>query len=144
MRGQQQNALVSIRRVSNKIDENNPPSPPKNENEDTIFGKIIRGEIAVERIYEDDDCLAFPDINPQAPTHVLIIPKRRISQISKARDDDKELLGSLLIGARKTAEKLKLDNGYRLVINDGKFGGQTVYHLHIHLLSGRQMVWPPG
>ena len=126
------------------MDENNPPSQPSDDNQDTIFGKIARGEIAVDRIYEDDNCLAFPDINPQAPTHVLIIPKKRISQISKANDTDKDILGSLLIGAKRTAEKLNLDNGYRLVINDGKLGGQTVYHLHVHLLSGRQMTWPPG
>eukprot|EP01084_Bolivina_argentea_P161191 280636_1 len=137
-------SLLSIRNVSNKTDENNPPSAPTNDGEDTIFGKIARGEIPVEKIYEDADCLAFPDVNPQAPTHVLIIPKKNISRISKATDDDKNILGSLLIGAKKTAQKLQLNDGYRLVINDGRIGGQSVYHLHIHLLSGRQMKWPPG
>ena len=144
LKGYNKLSLLSVRNASNKTDENNPPSAPMDENEDTIFGKIARGEISVEKIYEDDDCLAFPDLNPQAPTHVLIIPKKPISRISKAKDEDKNILGSLLLGAKRTAHKLNLDNGYRLVINDGRIGGQTVYHLHVHLLSGRQMTWPPG
>ena len=133
-----------IRNTSNKTDENNPPSAPSDDYKESIFTKISRGEIPVETIYEDDKCIAFPDINPQAPTHVLIIPKKEISRISRVSDDDKDILGSLLIGAKRAADKLNLDDGYRLVINDGKIGGQTVYHLHVHLLSGRQMIWPPG
>ncbi|XP_028323899.1 adenosine 5'-monophosphoramidase HINT1 [Gouania willdenowi] len=111
---------------------------------DTIFGKIIRKEIPVNLIHEDDLCVAFPDISPQAPTHILVVPKKPIIQLSKAEDGDAALLGHLLIVAKKCAEKSGLSNGYRIVINDGKDGGQSVYHLHIHVLGGRQMGWPPG
>ncbi|CAD5111110.1 DgyrCDS452 [Dimorphilus gyrociliatus] len=111
---------------------------------DTIFGKIIRKEIPADILYEDDKCLAFHDVSPQAPNHFLVIPKKNISQISKVTDDDSELLGHLLNTARKCAEKENLANGYRIVINNGKDGAQSVYHLHIHVLGGRQMEWPPG
>lgn len=134
---------LSMRHLSTTLDENNPPQPP-NSNDDTIFDKFIRGDIPVDKVYEDENCIAFPDINPQAPTHILIIPKKKIVRMRDALDEDKDALGCLLIGARNTAKKLGLDDGYRLVINDGPQGGQTVYYLHVHLLSGRQMLWPPG
>jgi histidine triad (HIT) family protein len=111
---------------------------------DTIFGKIIRREIPADIVYEDDQCLAFRDVNPQAPTHVLIIPKKAISQISAAAPEDQALLGHLLLTAKRVAAELGLEQGYRLVINNGAEGGQTVYHLHLHLLGGRSLGWPPG
>lgn len=125
-------------------------------------------------MHEDEQCIAFRDVSPQAPTHILVIPRKPIPQISKAEDDDAEvsavhptrpavqrsnrssdltaspwkptlqLLGHLLLTARKVAKEQGLDNGFRLVINDGKDGAQSVYHLHIHILGGRQMTWPPG
>ncbi|XP_050306115.1 adenosine 5'-monophosphoramidase HINT1 [Anthonomus grandis grandis] len=112
--------------------------------EDTIFGKILRKEIPCKFIYEDDQCVAFDDINPQAPVHFLVIPRKAISQLSKAEDSDEALLGHLMIVAKKIAATRKLDKGFRLVVNDGPIGAQSVYHLHIHVLSGRQMHWPPG
>ncbi|KOC66479.1 Histidine triad nucleotide-binding protein 1 [Habropoda laboriosa] len=111
---------------------------------DTIFGKIIRKEIPCNFIYEDDQCVAFQDINGQAPVHFLVIPRKPIPQLSKAEDGDEALLGHLMIVARKLAKQQGLDDGFRLVINDGKNGAQSVYHLHLHVLGGRQMMWPPG
>ncbi|KAM9365842.1 adenosine 5'-monophosphoramidase HINT1 [Pholidichthys leucotaenia] len=111
---------------------------------DTIFGKIIRKEIPAKIIYEDDQCVAFNDISAQAPTHFLVVPKKPIVQLSQAEESDAALLGHLLIVAKKCAEEAGLSNGYRIVINDGKDGGQSVYHIHIHVLGGRQMEWPPG
>ncbi|CAD7082932.1 unnamed protein product [Hermetia illucens] len=111
---------------------------------DTIFGKILRKEIPCNLIYEDDKCIAFHDVNPQAPTHFLVIPRKPIAQLSLAEDSDEQLLGHLLIVGRKVAKDLGLGNGYRVVINEGKNGAQSVYHLHLHFLGGRQMKWPPG
>lgn len=111
---------------------------------DTIFGKIIRKEIPVNLLYEDDQCVAFPDIAPQAPTHILVVPKKPINQLSKAEESDSALLGHLMIVAKKCAEQAGLSKGYRIVINDGPDGGQSVYHVHVHVLGGRQMGWPPG
>ena len=111
---------------------------------DTIFGKIIRREIPADIVYEDDLAIAFKDITPQAPTHILVIPKKPIARIENATDDDQSLMGHLLLTARKVAEESGLSNGYRLVINNGDDGGQTVEHLHLHILGGRQMTWPPG
>ncbi|KAK9541336.1 hypothetical protein VZT92_001389 [Zoarces viviparus] len=111
---------------------------------DTIFGKIIRKEIPVELLYEDGKCVAFPDITPQAPTHILVVPKKPIVQLSKAEDSDAELLGHMMLVAKKCAEDAGLSKGYRIVINDGPDGGQSVYHIHIHVLGGRVMKWPPG
>ncbi|KAK0158149.1 hypothetical protein PV328_009188 [Microctonus aethiopoides] len=113
-------------------------------NGDTIFGKILRKEIPCKFIYEDDQCVAFHDLNPQAPTHFLVIPRKPISQLSKSEDDDKLVLGHLMLVAQKVAKEQGLDKGFRLVINDGKEGAQSVYHLHLHVLGGRQMQWPPG
>ena len=111
---------------------------------DTIFGKIIRREIPADIVYEDDLTLAFRDINPQAPTHVLIIPKKPIPRLSEAEAEDSKLLGHLLLTVKKVAEQVGLKNGYRVVINNGADGGQTVDHIHLHILGDRQMQWPPG
>ncbi|MDB9312356.1 histidine triad nucleotide-binding protein [Spirulina sp. CS-785/01] len=111
---------------------------------DTIFGKIIRKEISADIVYEDDLCLAFNDISPQAPTHILIIPKKAIPRLSEATPDDHALLGHLLIKAKEVAQQAGLSNGYRVVINNGQDGGQTVDHLHLHILGGRSLQWPPG
>ena len=111
---------------------------------DTIFGKILRKEIDCKFIYEDDQCVAFNDINPQAPVHFLVIPRKPISQLSKSQIEDEQLLGHLLFVAQKVAAQVGLKNGFRTVINDGKEGCQSVYHLHIHVLGGRQLSWPPG
>lgn len=110
----------------------------------TIFTKIIQREIPADIVYEDDQALAFRDINPRAPVHVLVIPKREIASLAEAGDGDAALLGHLLIAARKVAEQLGLTGGYRTVINCGADGGQTVDHIHVHLLGGRQLGWPPG
>lgn len=111
---------------------------------DTIFGKIIRREIPADIIYEDELCLAFRDVNPQAPVHILIIPKKDIPQLSAATIEDQDLLGHLLLTAKQIADQVGLNKGYRLVINNGEDGGQTVYHLHCHLLGDRALGWPPG
>ena len=111
---------------------------------DTIFGKILRGEIPTTFIHEDDKCVAFDDINPQAPVHFLVIPRKAIVQLSSADDEDASLIGHLMIVARKLAKDKGLDNGFRVVVNDGPDGCQSVYHLHIHVLGGRPLKWPPG
>jgi histidine triad (HIT) family protein len=110
---------------------------------DTIFGKIARGEIDAKAVYEDDRALAFRDVNPQAPTHILVIPRKPIEQLSMAEDKDEPLLGHLLLVARKVAQQEGLED-FRLVVNNGPGAGQTVFHLHIHVLGGRAMRWPPG
>lgn len=110
----------------------------------TIFQKIIDRQIPADIIYEDEQCLAFRDINPQAPTHVLIIPRKPIPSLAHAANDDQALLGHLLLVARDLAVQLQLPNGYRTVLNSGPDGGQTVDHLHVHLLGGRALGWPPG
>ncbi len=111
---------------------------------ETIFGKIIRGEIPANIVYEDDLCLAFKDVAPQAPTHILVIPKKPITSIDGADDEDQSILGHLLLTVKKVASQANLTNGYRVVINNGNDGGQTVNHLHLHILGDRQMKWPPG
>ncbi|KAK7792508.1 hypothetical protein R5R35_009918 [Gryllus longicercus] len=111
---------------------------------DTIFGKILRKEIPCNFIYEDDKCVAFHDINPQAPTHFLVIPRKPIPQLSLADDSDDQLLGHLMVVARRVAKEQGLSRGFRLVVNDGADGCQSVYHLHLHILGGRQLQWPPG
>lgn len=114
------------------------------ENTETIFSKIIRREIPAEIVYEDDLALAFKDINPQAPVHIIVIPKEPIAQLTDAKSKDHALMGHLLLTAKRIAQQAGLNNGYRLVINTGPDGGQTVSHLHLHILGGRQMIWPPG
>jgi histidine triad (HIT) family protein len=111
---------------------------------DCLFCKILAGDIPANRIYEDEHCIGFPDINPQAPTHLLIIPKLHITSQAKIMAEHKPLLGHLMTAAADLARQHKLDKGYRVVINTGDDGGQTVHHLHLHLLGGRHMDWPPG
>ncbi len=110
----------------------------------TIFQKIIDRQIPADIIYEDAECLAFRDVNPQAPTHVLIIPRKPIPSLAHATVEDQSLLGHLLLVAGKLAVELHLTDGFRTVLNSGRDGGQTVDHLHVHLLGGRSLGWPPG
>lgn len=110
----------------------------------TLFEKIVAREIPAQIVFEDDLVLAIRDIHPQAPTHVIIFPKRPMPRIAEAAPDDHKLLGHLLLKAAEVAKKLDLKNGYRLVINNGADGGETVPHLHVHLLGGRHLAWPPG
>lgn len=111
----------------------------------TIFQSIIDKEIPADIVYEDDQVLAFNDINPQAPVHILVIPKKPIPMIADATKDDRDLLGDLLLAAQNIAKEKNLDHsGYRLVINNGSGAGQTVFHLHVHILGGRSLSWPPG
>jgi histidine triad (HIT) family protein len=116
-------------------------SPPSS---DCLFCKIISGTIPANRVYEDELCIAFPDINPQAPKHLLIIPKQHIASTAKTVAGDTALMGHLMAAAVEIARGEKLDGGYRIVVNTGADGGQTVNHLHLHLLGGRHMKWPPG
>ena len=111
----------------------------------TLFSKIIRREIPADIVYEDDQVLAFRDINPQAPVHVLFIPKREIPTLNVAGDDDAALLGRLALAAAAYAKREGFaDDGYRVVMNCGRDGGQSVFHIHLHLLAGRALHWPPG
>ncbi|MFN2196629.1 MAG: histidine triad nucleotide-binding protein [Anaerolineales bacterium] len=110
---------------------------------DSIFGRILRGEAPADVIYADELCIVIKDINPQAPVHLLVIPRRPISQLSTADPDDQALLGHLLLTARQVAAEQKLDD-FRLVINNGRGAGQSVFHLHVHVLGGRRFSWPPG
>jgi histidine triad (HIT) family protein len=109
-----------------------------------LFCKIVTGLIPTERVYEDEACIAFPDINPQALTHVLVVPKEHVGSLAEAGPEHTALLGRLLSSAAEVARQLKLERGYRVVINTGAEGGQTVSHLHLHVLGGRHMGWPPG
>ncbi|MCL4217543.1 MAG: histidine triad nucleotide-binding protein [Candidatus Hydrogenedentes bacterium] len=111
--------------------------------EETLFTKIIRGEIPSEEVYSDDEFYAFRDINPQAPTHVLVVPKEPIAKVGDASDADADMLGRLLLAGNRVAKQEGLED-YRLVINNGAGAGQTVFHLHLHVLGGRPMDWPPG
>ncbi|HCK42259.1 MAG: histidine triad nucleotide-binding protein [Planctomycetaceae bacterium] len=111
---------------------------------ETIFQKIIDREIPANIVYEDEHCLAFHDVAPQAPTHVLVIPKKPIESIDQIADEDASLLGHLWLVLRNLAQQLNLGEGYRVVVNCGADGGQTVDHLHFHLLGGRSLSWPPG
>lgn len=126
--------------MSSEVDKAQAAAP----SEDTIFGKILRKEIPCNFIYEDDKCVAFHDITAQAPTHFLVIPRKPIAMLSQATAEDESLLGHLMVVGSKVAKDLGLENGYRVVINNGKDGAQSVYHLHLHFLGGRQMKWPPG
>jgi histidine triad (HIT) family protein len=110
----------------------------------TIFGKIIRREIPADIVYEDDLCLAFRDINPQAPVHVLLIPKKEIDRVGNAKTEDQALLGHMMLAAAKIARQLGVGDSFRLVVNNGADAGQTVFHLHLHILGGRMLRWPPG
>ena len=110
----------------------------------TLFEKIIAREIPAKIVHEDDDVLAFHDVNPQAPVHVLIVPKRVIPRLADASASDEVLLGKLLLTAKKIAKDLGLTNGYRVVINNGPDAGESVPHLHVHVLGKRALAWPPG
>jgi histidine triad (HIT) family protein len=110
---------------------------------DTIFGRILRGEIPCDTVYADDLCLAFRDVNPQAPVHVLVIPRKPLPSLAEARLEDQELLGHLLLVASQVARQEGLAS-WRTVINSGAEAGQTVFHLHVHVIGGRPMGWPPG
>ncbi len=111
----------------------------------TIFGKILRGEIPNDRVYEDEHCIAFRDITPAAPVHILVIPKKHIVNLYDAAPNDAELLGNLMLATAKIAREQGLEeSGYRLVINNGANVGQSVFHIHLHILGGRPFSWPPG
>ena len=110
---------------------------------DTIFSKIISREIPADIVYEDDVCLAFRDVNPQAPVHILVIPKKPIPRLIDADEEDQTLLGQLCLAANKVAVQEGVGDAFRLVINNGD-DGQTVFHLHLHILAGRSFTWPPG
>ena len=110
----------------------------------TIFSKIIRREIPADIVYEDEHCLAFRDINPQAPTHILVIPKKEIVKLSDAGNGDQTLMGHLMLAVGNIARQEGVEDAFRLVVNNGAGAGQSVFHLHFHLLGGRAMTWPPG
>ncbi len=111
---------------------------------DCLFCKIASDQLPAKIVYRSDDIVAFHDIHPQAPTHILVIPVKHISSAQELRSGDEQLIGQLLFTAAQIAKEQKLDQGYRFVINTGSHGGQTVHHLHLHLLGGRHMTWPPG
>jgi histidine triad (HIT) family protein len=110
---------------------------------DTIFGKILRGEIPADKVFEDDRCIAFRDVQPQAPVHLLVIPREHLISLAQADQSQESLLGHLLLVAARVAREAGL-NDWRTVINTGAGAGQTVFHLHVHVLGGRPMQWPPG
>ncbi len=112
--------------------------------EPTLFQRIIAREIPADFVYEDEICVAFRDVNPQAPTHVLIVPREPLDRLASAKDENQEMLGHLLLVAGKVAEQLGCRNAFRTVINNGAEAGQSVFHLHVHLLAGRPFGWPPG
>jgi len=109
-----------------------------------IFCKIIEGEIPADTVYESENIVAFRDINPQAPNHILVVPRKHIANVDTLESGDGPLMGELLLTARKVAVKLGISNGYRLVVNNGSEGGQEIDHIHMHLLAGRKLAWPPG
>ena len=111
---------------------------------ETIFAKIIRREIPADIVYEDDRCLAFRDVNPQAPVHILVIPKQPMARLVDAVEDDATLLGHLMLAANKVALDQGIGDAFRLVVNNGAGVGQSVFHLHLHVLGGRSFTWPPG
>lgn len=110
----------------------------------TVFKKIIDREIPAEIVYEDQVCLAFKDIHPQAPVHLIVIPKKEIPNLEALNDEDEALMGHLFLAMQKIAQQLRLDHGYRVVLNNGRDAGQEVMHLHFHMLAGREFGWPPG
>lgn len=118
------------------------PTPPA-AGGDTIFGRILRGEIPCDQVYADEQCLAFRDVAPQAPVHVLVIPRQPIARLDEASPEQAALLGHLLLVAAQVARQEGL-SGFRTVINSGAEAGQTVFHLHVHVIGGRPLAWPPG
>lgn len=111
---------------------------------DCLFCRIIRGDISSKKVYEDDYIYAFDDINPQAPTHVLVVPKKHVRGLKEAQAEDAELIGRCHLVAAKIARQRSVEDGYRTVLNIGPHAGQSVFHLHVHLLGGRRLGWPPG
>lgn len=111
---------------------------------DCLFCKIVEGKIPAKKIYEDDQVIAFNDINPQAPVHFLVIPKRHIACLNDLTEDDRQLVGHMVFAAQKVAREQGCEAGFRTVFNCNEDGGQTVYHIHLHVLGKRQMTWPPG
>ncbi len=112
--------------------------------EPTLFERIINREVPAEFVYEDEACVAFRDVNPQAPTHVLIVPRKPLDRVANAEGEDQAMLGHLMLVAGKLAGQLDCKEAFRLVINNGAEAGQSVFHLHVHLLAGRAFGWPPG
>lgn len=112
--------------------------------DDCIFCRIATGQIPSRKVHDDEQCVAFEDLNPQAPTHLLIIPRRHLAGLDAVAATDETLLGHLLVTASALAARFGLTSGYRVVLNTGPHGGQTVFHLHLHLLGGRSLAWPPG
>jgi histidine triad (HIT) family protein len=112
--------------------------------DDTVFGKILRREIPATFVYEDDDCAAFKDVSPRAPVHILVVPKKPIKNLADATEADAALLGRLMLVAAKVARDAGCGDAFRLVANTGEGAGQTVFHLHLHVMGGRAMTWPPG
>lgn len=112
--------------------------------DDTIFGKIARGEVPAKVVYEDDLCVAFRDLYPAAPTHILVIPRKPIPRLCDATAEDQMLLGHLMLVANKVAAQEGLGDKFRLVVNNGADAGQSVFHLHLHVIGGRSLSWPPG
>ncbi len=110
----------------------------------TIFSRIIQREIPANILYEDESCLALRDVNPQAPTHVLVIPKKEIATLVDATPEDQALLGHLMLAAARVARQLGVSDAFRIVVNNGADAGQSVFHLHLHILAGRKFRWPPG
>jgi histidine triad (HIT) family protein len=111
---------------------------------DCLFCRIIKGEIPAKKVYEDDHIFAFEDVNPQAPTHVLIVPKKHIRGLKEAQAEDAELVGRLHLAAAEIGRQRRIEDGYRTVLNVGAKSGQSVFHIHVHLIGGRDMRWPPG
>ena len=111
---------------------------------DCLFCKIVEGQIPADKVHEDDDVIAFRDINPQAPVHLLVVPRRHIASLNDASSEDQALLGRILLAARNLAQKEGVGSGYRVVNNCGESAGQSVFHLHFHVLGGRALTWPPG
>jgi len=111
---------------------------------DCLFCKIVEGEIPSKRVFEDDAIVAFEDVNPQAPVHLLVVPRKHIASLNEATDDDRELLGRILLTCRRLAAERDIASGYRVVNNCGAPAGQSVFHIHFHVLGGRGMAWPPG
>jgi len=111
---------------------------------DTLFAKIIDRQIPADIVYEDDLCLAFRDINPQAPVHVLLVPKKPIAMLASAQAEDQALLGHMMLAVGTVVRQLKVESAFRLVINNGEASGQSVFHVHLHILAGRPFRWPPG
>jgi len=112
---------------------------------DTIFGKIAAGEVDADVVYQDDDCVAFRDLNPQAPTHILVVPRKSIRTLNDVTEGDAELVGKLFLAAAKVARQEGIaERGYRTIINCNAEAGQTVFHLHVHVIGGRPLRWPPG